>query len=98
VAASGTSLGGAWVQVTADASGVAASLRDDVTDATKQIAKVFDQAFAGIEADAEQAAGAVGDSLGEAGDMGSATRWSGSASPWAWPWMTRTSNRSPRVC
>jgi hypothetical protein len=72
VAASGTSLGGAWVQVTADASGVAASLRDDVTDATKQIAKVFDQAFAGIEADAEQAAGAVGDSLGEAGDKGSA--------------------------
>jgi phage-related minor tail protein len=65
VASTSASLGSAWIQVTADASNVADSMQHDVSDAVKQIAKLFEQAFSGVETNAEDAAGEVSDSLGK---------------------------------
>jgi hypothetical protein len=71
VASTGASLGSAWVQVTADASDVAGSLKDDVTDAVKQIARIFEAAFGQVEDDASTAATTVGETLGEGAREGS---------------------------
>jgi phage-related minor tail protein/Flp pilus assembly pilin Flp len=70
VASTSASLGSAWIQVTADASNVADSMQHDVTDAVKQIAKLFEQAFSGVETNAEDAASQVSETLGEGGREG----------------------------
>jgi hypothetical protein len=70
VPGAGASLGSAWIEVTADASGVAAALQGDVEDAVKTIAAGFGDAFAGVEKDSETAAAAVGRSLSDGASGG----------------------------
>jgi phage-related minor tail protein len=70
VTAASASLGSAWVEVTADASNVASQMRDDVSDAVKQIIRIFERGFEAVAADAEKASGEVETALADGGKQG----------------------------